>query len=137
MTLLRSEAPRWTHLATWGHASFHITPVGLLAPPPQAWPHGQAVQTLQEILEASWTTGGVMHQLYLTYKATRMDVADVREVMPHCVVQVIQLLQTLSCMHIFTYSFSFLGCETKVPQSRGGSPIQRGFPTKILNHQLI
>ena len=43
--------------ATWGHASSHITPVGLLAPPPQAWPLWS--KGTPKILEASWPTGGM------------------------------------------------------------------------------
>ena len=58
-----------------------------------------------------------MHPLYLVYKATKTDVADIREVMPHCVVQVIQSYYK----HYLAYTFFplFLGCEGKVSQSRG------------------
>ena len=76
-----------------------------------------------------------MHTLYLAYKATKMDIADIkRGDASLCSAGNTKLLQKLSCMHI---SPSFLGHEAKVPQSRGGSSIQRGFPTKILNRQLI
>ena len=75
-------------------------------------------------MEASWPTGGVDaptlpgvqgHQ----DKAIKTDVADIREVMPHCVVQVIQSYYKhyLAC----TFPPSFLGLEAKVSQSRGGS----------------
>ena len=58
-----------------------------------------------------------MHLLYLAYKAIKMNVADIREVMPHCVVQVIQSYYK----HLATHFPSFLGREVKVSQSRRGS----------------